>query len=53
MSVESMMEKDNREVPIAYFKRVEDAIRWAVIPRQKLEIKRDSLRRERTYGSVL
>lgn len=53
MSVESMMEKDDREVPIAYFKRMEDAIRWAVIPRVKLEIKRDTSKRTWINRSIL
>lgn len=53
MSVESMMEKEDREVSIAYFKRMEDAIRWAVIPRVKLEIKRESLKRKWLHRSIL
>lgn len=53
MSVESMVDKENQEVPVAYFKRMEDAIRWAVIPRQKLEVKRESFILKRIYESVL
>lgn len=53
MSVESMVDKENQEVPIAYFKRMEDAIRWAVIPRQKIEVKRESFKLKRIYESVL
>ena len=34
-SMEDMMEKADKEVSFAYFKRMEDAVRWVVIPQQK------------------
>jgi hypothetical protein len=53
LSVESMMEKEDREVSIAYFKRMQDALRWAVIPRVKIEIKSDTLRGRLANRSTL
>ncbi len=53
MSVESMMEREDREVPIAYFKRMEDAIRWVVIPRIKLENKREPFKSHWPSRSIL
>jgi hypothetical protein len=35
MSMEDMMEKADKEVSFAYFGRMEDAIRWVIIPQQR------------------
>jgi hypothetical protein len=35
MSMEDMMAKADKEVSFGYFNRMEDAVRWVVIPQQK------------------
>jgi hypothetical protein len=44
MSMEDMMAKADKDVAFGYFNRMEDAVRWVVIPKQVNAVKNDTFK---------
>jgi hypothetical protein len=44
MSMEDMMEKADKDVSFGYFNRMEDAVRWVIIPQQMNGIRSDAFK---------